>query len=77
MGRAFKNLSNFQSQTVIFYHLETSHYPYNMKCQRRQIHASISSSIMLEITLAMYLRHMGCTQKAFHVPRSQVEDKNR
>jgi len=35
----------------------------------------IPNGVLLEISLAMYLRRMGCTQKAFQVSKSQVEEK--
>lgn len=52
MERASKKADNFQGQMPVFYHLETSHDPYNLKYHRGQIHLLISSSFILEISLA-------------------------
>lgn len=52
MERASKKADNFLGQMSVFYHLEASHHPYNMKYQRGQINLLISSSFILEISLA-------------------------
>lgn len=77
MERAFKNLNHFQGQVPVFCHLETSHYPYITKTSQRPNSPLDFQWFVLEVSLAMYLRHTGCTQKAFQVSRSQAEEKNR
>lgn len=52
MERASKKADNFQGQMSVFYRLETSHHLYNMEYQRSQINLLISSSFILEISLA-------------------------